>query len=198
MTNYTSSEVLHFFYFLSTLMDSTSSPPTSIIQTYTSLSPQVPSNPGDILPLTLSPATQRNGIKSTCQNVFHLIYLTLRYDTKGLLSGVAEPSEAVWLNHRVVSETKRLEDLPTSPPGRIGDASHHTNIVRSVELATPASVKAIKSKKISKAQRNTELCNSCLKSHTFLFVNHKQGSSDCSVREEGVNFHKTLKSRSVQ
>lgn len=79
--------------------------------------PHVPSGPRDTLPLTLFQTTHRNGIKSTCQNVFHLIHLTLLYDTQDLLSGVAQPSDAVLLNLRD-GETRSRGAVTCPPPGR--------------------------------------------------------------------------------
>jgi len=79
--------------------------------------PQVPSGPRDTLSLTLFQTTHRNGIKSTCQNVFHLIYLTLLYDTQDLLSGVVEPSDAVLLNLRD-GQTRSRGAVTCPPHGR--------------------------------------------------------------------------------
>lgn len=73
MTNYTSSEVLNFLLHFIYPYGLHPSPPTCTLHPrWTRGSPPL---------LSRSATTQRNGIKSTCQNVFHLIYLTLLYDT---------------------------------------------------------------------------------------------------------------------
>jgi hypothetical protein len=106
-----------FCYILSTLMDCT---PPHVLVHFTPA-------PSSVIPRGLHPSaatTQRNGIKSTCHNVFHLIYLTLLYDPKDLLSGVVEPSDAVWLNLGTVRQD-REEHWPACHLGGAGSYQDH-------------------------------------------------------------------------